>query len=122
MTTAILFLSTRQLTQVDFSIPLLGEHDLILVASKQELDRLPDSISSHFSLQFPVSISADDGVIIEYVNNEIVEIIASIRQSYSKVDFICFDEGNVELADTLRQNSQSNQNLERFRDKIEMKR
>lgn len=122
MTTAILFLSTRQLTQVDFSIPLLGEHDLILVASKQELDRLPDSISSHFSLQFPVSISADDGVIIEYVNNEIVEIIASIRQSYSTVDFICFDEGNVELADTLRQNSQSNQNLERFRDKIEMKR
>ncbi|KKD00463.1 ATP-grasp domain-containing protein [Photobacterium halotolerans] len=121
MTTAILFLSTRQLTQVDFSLPLLGEHDLILVASKQELDRLPDNISSHFTLQFPVSISADDGVIIEYVYNEIVEIVASIRQSYSTVDFVCFDEGNVELADSLRQNSKSNQNLERFRDKVEMK-
>lgn len=122
MTTAILFLSTRQLTQVDFTMPLLSEHDLILVASKQEIDRLPDRISSCFTLQFPVSISADDGVIIEYDHDEIIKIIASIRQSYSMVDFICFDEGNVELADSLRQKSKSNQNIERFRDKIEMKR
>jgi len=45
MKTAILFLSTRQLTQVDFSMPLLHKSDLILVASKQELNQLENNIS-----------------------------------------------------------------------------
>ncbi|MFT2110836.1 hypothetical protein [Marinomonas sp. 2405UD68-3] len=82
---------------------------------------MENNISSCFSLQFPVDISSNDGVLLEYDYDEINEIITSIRQSYSVVDLICFDEGNVALASSLRKGKKSAKNLERFRYKVVMK-
>lgn len=121
MTKAMIFLSTRQLTQVDFSMPLFNSYDLIVIASAQELDKLPSHIAAVFSRQFPVSITANDGVIVEYDNQEIAHVVGLIQASYPDIDFICFDEGNVELTHALRHNSFNDSELERFRDKVTMK-
>lgn len=121
MTKAMIFLSTRQLTQVDFSMPLFNDYVLIVIASAQELEKLPAHIAAVFSHQFPVAITANDGVIIEYDAQEIAHVVGLIQASYPEIDFICFDEGNVELAHSLRHNSFNDSELERFRDKVTMK-
>ncbi|KMV67098.1 ATP-grasp domain-containing protein [Rosenbergiella epipactidis] len=121
MTKAMVFLSTRQLTQVDFSAPLFNDYNLIVIASAQELSQLPQSITEHFVQQFSIAIKANDGVIIEYEQKEIRGIVDSLTGSYADIDIICFDEGNIELADALRKNAAGRGNLERFRDKVTMK-
>lgn len=121
MNKAIIFLSTRQLTQVNFSTLPLNGYDLLLIASKEEHFSLPSTISSCFSHKFTVSIEANDGVIIEYNTEEIFSIVKPIRNQYAEVDFVSFDEGCVELTDSLRQNIKNSENLERFRDKVTMK-
>lgn len=121
MTKAMVFLSTRQLTQMHFSMPLFNDYDLIVIASGRELEKLPQTVADVFIHQFPIAITADDGVIIEYDEQEITRIIDSLKESYTNIDIICFDEGNVELADVLRQNASEQGKLERFRDKVTMK-
>lgn len=121
MNKAIIILSTRQLTQVNFTDKHLKDYDLILIASKEEHEELPQSISKIISLNFTVSIETNDGVIKKYVRDEIVEFIESIKGYYFEINFVCFDEGNVVLADSLRNNDESYASLDRFRDKVLMK-
>ncbi|WP_137297654.1 hypothetical protein [Psychromonas sp. SP041] len=99
----------------------MNGYDLLLIASKEEHLGLPSTISSCFSHKYTVSIEANDGVIIEYNTEEIFSIVKPIRDQYAEVYFVSFDEGCVELTDSLRQNIRNSENLERFRDKITMK-
>ncbi|QNT05820.1 MULTISPECIES: hypothetical protein [Marinomonas] len=81
MTKAMVFLSTRQLTQMHFSIPLFNDYDLIVIASGRELEKLPQTVADVFIHQFPIAITANDGVVIEYDEQEITRIIDSLKES-----------------------------------------
>ena len=121
MTKAMVFLSTRQLTQVDFTASIFDDYDLIVIASEQELKRMPSRMADVFSQQLTVPVTANDGVIIEYDQQEILHLFDLITGVYVDIDVICFDEGNVELASSLRQHASDKRELERFRDKVAMK-
>ena len=121
MTKAMVFISTRQLTQVNFTTQHFKDYDLFLIASSQELEQLPSHIAKIFVHQFAVAVTDNDGVIIEYDQREVSNIVDSLKEKYVYMNFICFDEGGVELANYLRQNASDEGELERFRDKIIMK-
>ncbi|QUM82855.1 biotin carboxylase [Moritella sp. 5] len=119
----IIFLSSRQISQVDFNDPSLIDAELVLIASDNEVLSLSRNVKEQFSNIITVPVIYDDGVIYEYDESIVKESIA-IWDNY-KLSIISFDEGCVELVHSLRTifnlSKEVNSDMSRFRDKIIMK-
>lgn len=122
----IIFLSTRQLTQLAFDDPSLHGATLSLILCAEERARLPDAMRARFRHVIPVPVSRRDDVLSVYDADAVVEAIRTIRAAGDWVAIVCFDEGNTVTAAYARERlglaGATPAALRLFRDKVAMKR
>ena len=121
----IVFISSRQLGQVEFGTYPLKEATLHLILSKEEKVNLPNEISAEFESVTEISVNKNDGVIAEYDQQSVIAAVQRVIQPNKKNALVCFDEGNVAVSDAARcqfkLTNQAHTNIELFRNKLKMK-
>lgn len=121
----LIFISSRQVTLLDFDqYPLKGA-SLNLVLSDAELTLLDDNIVNEFSNVLTVPVLKDDGVLYAYDVEGTIKAVSTLILPESINAIVCFDEGNVMTAAYAREafgvNGSRPDVVSNFRNKVRMK-
>lgn len=127
MKNLLVFISTRNIFNLNFKLMKKIDSKIILFASDHEISCLSDNIKRYFLKIITTPVINNDGIIFEYDENFVKTYVSHFSINCNNISIVCFDEGNIELAEQLRLDISNiskeyislNTNL--FRDKILMK-
>lgn len=120
----ILFISTRQIGQVDFTDPVFDGWNKFLFAAEEEVACLEHSLRSAFSDIFIADVSTRDGVLTTYQHDSALLLYQRLKLDSRPLAIVCLDEGNTDLACMLRNRQSASYDYvdpNIFRNKILMK-